>query len=152
MTSKARVVGVLLVVVAGFVPRLLLRPLLVTNDAMRPTIARGDHLIVRRASTSAAVAGDVVVFTAPPWVPRDAGEDWLKRIIAVAGQRVRRSDRTFIVDDKPLALGTKHDDSYLPDGGAELTRVMRRSESVGAPKGNRVRSNTDSSARRASAP
>jgi signal peptidase I len=65
--------------------------------------------------------GDVVVFEAPPWVPNNAGEDWIKRVIAGPGQRVKRVGTTLYVDDKPY--------SELGDG--TLTAYQDFEESAG---------------------
>jgi len=50
--------------------------------------------------------GDVIVFEAPPWVMRNAGDDWIKRVIALPGQRVHRTELTVYVDDKPYTLSS----------------------------------------------
>ncbi len=56
------------------------------------------------ARWSLPTPGDVVVFEAPPWVGLNSGEDWIKRVIARPGQRVRRVGLTVFVDDKPYTL------------------------------------------------
>jgi len=45
--------------------------------------------------------GDVIVFEAPPYVGPNAGEAWIKRVIATPGQRVQLKDRIVHVDGKP---------------------------------------------------
>jgi signal peptidase I len=103
----------------------LVAPFQIPSGSMIPTLLIGDHLFVFRAMYglqspvgetptylvrwAMPKAGDVVVFEAPPWVPHNAGDDWIKRVIATAGQHVRRgalpgsSDDTIVfVDDKPL--------------------------------------------------
>lgn len=98
----------------------LVAPFQIPSGSMIPTLLIGDHLFVFRAMYglqspvgetpsylvrwSIPKPGDVVVFEAPPWVPRNAGEDWIKRVIAGPGQRVKRVGQTVYVDDKPYTL------------------------------------------------
>jgi signal peptidase I len=98
----------------------LVAPFQIPSGSMIPTLLIGDHLFVYRAMYglqspvgkepsylvrwSIPEPGDVVVFEAPPWVPRNAGEDWIKRVIAGPGQRVKRVEQTLFVDDEPYAL------------------------------------------------
>lgn len=98
----------------------LVAPFQIPSGSMIPTLLIGDHLFVFRAMYglqspvgktpsylvrwSIPAPGDVVVFEAPPWVPRNAGEDWIKRVIAGPGQRVKRVGQTVYVDDKPYTL------------------------------------------------
>jgi signal peptidase I len=133
-------VGIVVAIAAlvGSFPRFVFHPMQMPSEGMRPTLSPGEHFFVRREWASGAPArGDVIAFVAPGWVPRNPGEMWVKRVLALGGQRVRRDDQTFIVDGKACALGEKHDDSYFAideEGKAstERTRVERRSESAGA--------------------
>jgi signal peptidase I len=110
----------------------LVAPFQIPSGSMIPTLLIGDHLFVFRASYGLQIPtrlgglfagitsflpsepryfvrwaipapGDVVVFEAPAWVPQNAGEDWIKRVIATPGQRVKRVGTTIYVDDKPLS-------------------------------------------------
>jgi signal peptidase I len=108
----------------------LVAPFQIPSGSMIPTLLIGDHLFVFRAMYglqspfgpepsylvrwSIPKPGDVVVFEAPPWVPRNAGEDWIKRVIAGPGQRVKRVDQTVFVDDKP----------YTQIGEGKMVRYM----------------------------
>lgn len=108
----------------------LVAPFQIPSGSMIPTLLIGDHLFVFRAMYglqspfgpepsylvrwSLPKPGDVVVFEAPPWVPRNAGEDWIKRVIAGPGQRVKRVGQTVFVDDKP----------YTQLGDGKMVRYM----------------------------
>ncbi|MBI1947214.1 MAG: signal peptidase I [Deltaproteobacteria bacterium] len=103
----------------------LVAPFQIPSGSMIPTLLIGDHLFVFRASyglqspigTSYLVRwsnpapGDIVVFEAPPWVGHNAGEDWIKRVVAGPGQRVKRVDKTVYVDGQPYA--------HVGDGAVE---------------------------------
>ncbi|MCC7073722.1 MAG: signal peptidase I [Deltaproteobacteria bacterium] len=96
----------------------LVAPFQIPSGSMVPTLLIGDHLFVSRASYglqspvstsylarwSDPKPGDVVVFEAPPWVGHNAGEDWIKRVVAGPGQRVKRVDKVVHVDGQPYAL------------------------------------------------
>jgi signal peptidase I len=115
-------------------------PFQIPSGSMIPTLLIGDHLFVFRAMYglqspigkepsylvrwSIPKPGDVVVFEAPPWVPKNAGEDWIKRVIAGPGQRVRREGTLVYVDDKP----------YTHSGDGKMTRYMDYTE-VGPGRG-----------------
>ena len=106
----------------------LVAPFQIPSGSMVPTLLIGDHLFVFRASyglqspvgTSYLVRwanptpGDIVVFEAPPWVGHNAGEDWIKRVVAGPGQKVKRVDKTVYVDGK----------AYEQTGDNELSRYM----------------------------
>ncbi len=108
----------------------LIAPFQIPSGSMIPTLLIGDHLFVVRAMYglmspfgeqpsyllrwAIPQPGDVIVFEAPPWVPRNAGEDWIKRVIAGPGQRVKRIEQTVHVDGKP----------YTQLGEGKLMRYM----------------------------
>lgn len=87
----------------------------IPSGSMIPTLEIGDHIFVNKFSYGLAVPtphgqirlldfsppnpGDIIVFVAPE--PADnAGEDFIKRVVAVAGQEVRLQDGTLYVDGK----------------------------------------------------
>jgi signal peptidase I len=116
-------------------------PFQIPSGSMIPTLLVGDHLFVARAMYGLQVPfakepkyflrwalpqpGDVVVFTAPPYVGDNAGEDWIKRVIAGPGQRVKMVDTVLHVDGKPYAhIG--------PNGSrGEVTRYLDYDERGG---------------------
>ena len=130
----------LLIVVLGVLTSvnavLFKRAFLIPSAAMRPALVPHERVLVWRSfSSDPPKPGDIVAFVAPPWVGKNAGEPWIKRVIAVEGQRVRRDEETFIVDDKPLALGPARDDLYLDVDEATNTEhwvdVSARVETIG---------------------
>ncbi len=108
----------------------LVAPFQIPSGSMIPTLLIGDHLFVFRAMYglqspvgktptywarwAMPKPGDVIVFEAPPWVGMNAGDDWIKRVIALPGQRVKRVDTTVYVDDKP----------YTQLGDGKMMRYM----------------------------
>lgn len=97
----------------------IVEPYQIPSGSMIPTLLVGDHLFVSKLSYGimnpfskeasylvrwdTPKPGDVVVFQAPSYVPRHAGETWIKRVIANAGQTVRLEDTVVYVDGKPYA-------------------------------------------------
>ena len=105
-------------------------PFQIPSGSMIPTLLIGDHLFVWRATYGLQIPsknglglfaflgailpetpfyflrwtipqpGDVVVFEAPPWVPANAGEDWIKRVVAGPGQQVRFENAALTVDGR----------------------------------------------------
>lgn len=88
----------------------------IPSGSMIPTLAVGDHIFVNKFIYGLSIPmtdpprkvlkwrdpapGEVVVFIAPR--PADnAGEDYIKRVVAVAGQKVALKDGVLIVDGKP---------------------------------------------------
>lgn|GEM_PF-439424 len=96
----------------------VIEPFQIPSGSMIPTLLIGDHLFVARFWYGLPIPfldepkyavrwgmpqpGDVVVFTAPDYVGRNrnAGEPWIKRVIAGPGQKVRIEDNVVFVDDK----------------------------------------------------
>lgn len=107
----------------------VVEPFQIPSSSMIPTLLIGDHLFVARfwygfsvpfarepsyfARWSTPEPGDVIVFTAPPWVGQNAGEDWIKRVIARAGQTVKMRDGIVYVDNEPYRfVGNGADEEY----------------------------------------
>lgn len=72
-----------------------LRIVTVIGDSMRPTLAPGDRLLVRRTSLARVRGGDLVVLAYPDRgaaIDRRRGDDWLiKRAVATPGEPVPAS-------------------------------------------------------------
>ena len=95
----------------------VMEPFQIPSGSMIPTLLIGDHLFVARCQYGVPIPflktpkylfrwatpkpGDVVVFVAPPYVGHNAGEDWIKRVIAGPGQKVRIENSVIYVDDVP---------------------------------------------------
>jgi signal peptidase I len=132
-------------------------PFQIPSSSMIPTLLIGDHLFVWRATYGLQIPsrnglgrltnllgflpekpfyflrwstpspGDVVVFEAPEWVGMNAGEDWIKRVVAGPGQQVKFEDAILTVDGREYAQTTPDGRSGRDDEGfplATLTSYM----------------------------
>lgn len=86
----------------------------VASGSMLPTLQIGDHVLVSPLSYGLRIPllggwvarwadplpGDVVVFAGP----RDAEQDFVKRVAAVGGERVELRDGELFVDGRPRPL------------------------------------------------
>lgn len=116
----------------------VVEPFQIPSSSMIPTLLIGDHLFVARfmyglqmpfskeptylVRWSVPKPGDVVVFVAPPHVGSNAGDDWIKRVIAGPGQRVRIVDTVLYVDDVPY----EHVNTGPAEGYVDYNEGMRR--------------------------
>jgi signal peptidase I len=67
-------------------------------SSMEKTIMRGDYIIVRKnIDPDKIIPGDIIIFR----YPGDHSQKFLKRCIAVAGQRVKIVDKQVFVDGAP---------------------------------------------------
>lgn len=96
---------------------LLIEPFQIPSGSMLPSLLVGDHLFVWKPAYGIAnplssspsylvqwsepKPGDVIVFKAPNYVPKNAGQAWIKRVIAGPGQTVYVKDSVVYVDGKP---------------------------------------------------
>lgn len=104
----------------------LVEPYQIPSGSMIPTMLVGDHLFVSKlrygiinplskepsylVRWSEPKPGDVVVFTAPPYVGQNSGQTWIKRVIAGPGQTVALKDSVVYVDGQPYP----HIEPYEP--------------------------------------
>lgn len=110
-----------------------LRVVTVIGDSMRPTLAPGDRLLVRRVPLARVRTGDIVVLALPDHVgtPRPTpggqtrhrpnGSNWLiKRVVAIPGEPVPASVAPVLAvrpgspvrDGALIALGDNPDASF----------------------------------------
>lgn len=87
----------------------------IPSGSMLPTLQVGDHLFVSKLSYGLLNpfgngywykgqqprAGDVIIFKAPAHVGERAGQTWIKRVVATAGQTVYIKNSVVYVNDKP---------------------------------------------------
>lgn len=126
--SQLRSLGIAFAVALGL-RAFVVEPFQIPSSSMIPTLQIGDHLFVARflyglqmpfgkdpsylVRWGVPEPGDVVVFVAPPYVGANAGDDWIKRVIAGPGQRVRLVDTVLYVDDMPYAhVGEPERETY----------------------------------------
>jgi signal peptidase I len=65
-----------------------------------PTLAPGDHIFAGKWDTT-PVRGDLIIFV----YPRDPSKDFIKRVVAVAGDRVSVRGATLLVNGNPATTG-----------------------------------------------
>ena len=85
----------------------------VSSDSMAPTVCTGDTVLLARVhDTSSVGVGDIVTFASP-----EDGASTIKRIVAVAGQRVAIEDALLVVDgqvvDEPYVDHASIDGVYF---------------------------------------
>lgn len=112
----AAVLVVLLLVAAFTVRHLVVEPFEVPSASMEPTLRTGDVILVDRQSRRSAERGQVVVFDGRGYFGGEDGKGhyWVKRVIAVGGDRVTCCDDAgaILVDGEPI------DEPYLAPGTA----------------------------------
>lgn len=68
------------------------------SESMQPTVLVGDHVLVdKRASALDLQRGNLIVFR----YPKDPTKDFMKRVVAVAGDKVEIRDKVLLINDKP---------------------------------------------------
>ena len=78
----------------------ILEPTSISSDSMRPTLDRGDVVLVDKLSPRLGYRpdhGDLVTFTSPA-----DSKPTLKRVVGVAGDRVRIDDGVLIVNNRKV--------------------------------------------------
>lgn len=111
----AAVVVVLLLVSALLVRHVVARPFAVPSASMAPALQPGDVLLADRSTRHTAARGEIVVFDGSGYFApsaEDADRFWVKRVIAVGGDRVECCDErgAISIDGVPL------EEPYLPPG------------------------------------
>ena len=107
-----------------FVMTFVVQAFQIPTGSMEPTLLVGDFLLVNKLAYTRPVVplegsilprkpiarGDIVVFK----YPKDLTKDFVKRVIALEGQKVEVKDKQVYVDDKPLEEPYKvHIDSHV---------------------------------------
>lgn len=112
----AAVLVVLLLAVAFGVRHYVLAPFAVPSASMEPTLRAGDVILVDRGTRGTAARGEVVVFDGRGYFGGEDGRGryWVKRVIAVGGDRITCCD-----DGGALLLnGAPLEEPYLAPGTA----------------------------------
>jgi signal peptidase I len=113
---------------------ILLHPYVMASGSMARTLSKGDYVLMRPLAGSDLSRGDVVQLR----YPIDRKQIWVKRIVAVGGDRLHFRDKTLILNGRPVAEPyVIHESGYidnfrdnfpaeptspLPGGWAELLR------------------------------
>lgn len=129
-----------------FMPTLLFQPFRIPSSSMEGTLEIGDYLFVSkftygysqysvpfftpvafagRVMDRPAERGDVVVFRFPP----DPTQDYIKRVVGVAGDRVQMIGGVLHINGEPVKLERIEDRVTLRDDGSE-ERVARFLETL----------------------
>ncbi|MGO1228267.1 signal peptidase I [Brachybacterium sp. AOP42-C2-15] len=111
----AAVCVVLLLVIALLAREFVAQPFRVPSASMSPTLEPGDVLLADRSQRGTAERGDIVVFDGIGYFAPSASDGdryWVKRVIAIDGDRVTCCDPNgaITVDGVPL------EEPYLPEG------------------------------------
>ncbi len=99
-------------IIAFFVRGFVVQAFKIPSSSMEPTLLIGDHLLVNRMSYVAKIPftdtvivnfgkpkrGDVIVFR----YPVDPDKDFIKRVIAVGGERVEIRNKVIYINDKKI--------------------------------------------------
>jgi signal peptidase I len=106
VTAWARDIAIALVVSILFIV-FLYQPVKVEGTSMMPTLADQERVFINKFvyKLEAINRGDVVVFR----YPRDVSKSYIKRVIAVAGDRVRIDDGVLYVNDERVP------EPYVPE-------------------------------------
>ena len=120
-----------LVVVVALLAALVLRATLIQtyyipSTSMTPTLEVGDRLMVYKLAFSIGDVekGDLVVFSRPSRLPDSPINDFVKRVVALEGEKVEVTDGDLYID------GSRVDEPYL-----ESSTVTNDFEEVEVPDG-----------------
>jgi len=94
-------------------PLVFVQAFVMPTGSMENTLLIGDHILVRRFPRTKPVAGDLIVFV----YPIDRRQTYMKRVIGVAGDRIRISEKIVYRNgttlQEPYAIHkTEYLDSY----------------------------------------
>lgn len=84
----------------------------IPTKAMEPTLSIGDYIIVdtKYFKRNKIQRGDLIVFK----YPKDLSKDFVKRIIALEGEKIEIKDKKVYINDRPIAEKYKvHSDSQV---------------------------------------
>lgn len=115
-------------VLALFIRTFIVQAFKIPSGSMIPTLEIGDHILVNKLSYGLRIPfleryvieyakpqrGDVVVFI----YPEERGKDFIKRVIAVAGDTVEIRNKKVLINGKPIEDPHAHFMGYDPQAGA----------------------------------
>lgn len=116
----AKVFLVAFVLVWGIIRPFIAEPFVVSGSSMVPNFHNREYLIIEKLSyrLHAPERGDVIVFR----YPKDPTQYFIKRIIALPGERVTISQGHVVVFNSQHPEGLTLDESYLPSQNVTLGR------------------------------
>lgn len=92
---------VIAIVLALAIRTFVVQAFKIPSGSMLPTLQVGDHILVNKFlySFTDPQRGDIIVFK----FPQDEGRDFIKRVIALPGEKVEVRGKQLYINDKPLA-------------------------------------------------
>lgn len=106
----------------------LIQPHRVQGDSMLPNFQNGELILTDKISyrIRQPARGDIIVFRAPT----DPGKDFIKRIVALPGEKVKLLDGKIYINESPLK------ESYLPyDSTSASGSYLREGIEISIPEG-----------------
>ena len=107
--------------VAGGAPPAPARAFNISSSSMAPTLIVGDVLLVSLDDAYSPARGDVIVFT----LTAQPDIDYIKRVVALPGDRIALHDGTPVLNGAPLAEQDDGNDSIVGDLGAGAQPIRR---------------------------
>ena len=98
---KEYVEAILVAIVIAVILRMfVVQAYRVSSGSMEPSLVEGDFLFVNKVSYyfSEPQAGEIIVFA----YPLNPSKDYIKRIVALPGQKVEVRDKQLYIDDVPI--------------------------------------------------
>lgn len=99
-SSFGLTVGIILIalVVAVAVNKLVIQSMMVMSGSMEPTLHIGEKILINRLAykNQAPVRGEIIEFLVP------SGQDFTKRVIGVAGDKVEVRQGLVYINDQPI--------------------------------------------------
>lgn len=129
------------VLIALFIRAFVVQAFKIPSGSMEPTLLVGDYLLVNKFTYGIRVPytdkkffqfkkprrGDVIVFI----FPRDPSKDFIKRVVATAGEKVEIVNREIYINDMPIADLWGHFESI---GSTEYRHAIENFGPVIVPK------------------
>jgi len=114
------------IIIALFIRTFIVHPFKIPSGSMLPTLEIGDQIMVNKFIYGAKLPflrntiipgsipqrGDIIVFI----YPQDKSKDFIKRVIALGGERVEIKDKKIFINGKPYqdGYGVYNDEVIIP--------------------------------------
>lgn len=99
LISAILLLGIISVAGTFYVRENVIKAYKIPAASMEPTLLIGDHILVDRSKASRAPnRGDLIVFK----YPEDPSKEFVKRVVAVAGDTVELKDKVLLVNGKAI--------------------------------------------------